>query len=202
MRIVETKVYQFSELSDQAKDNVRSYYRRQRLDDRWWDSVLEDFASVAGHLGYEAKADRVFFSGFSSQVDGACFEGTFRSENVSLKALISYAPQDAELLRIGNALTSFVQDHPRWYATIKHHGRHTHEYETEFTCEELNVENEDATTAEHETEFTEISRDLMRWLYKQLHARYEYLQADDAIAEYIEAHAYEFTENGKHLEGQ
>jgi len=197
MRIKETHVYQFDELSEHAKERAREWMRQGTCDDSYWyESTLEDFTTIAGYLGYAVKSDRVFFSGFSSQGDGACFEGTFRSEHLKLDQLIAYAPQDKELARIGKELAGFIQDHPHWYATIKHSGRYSHKYETDFSCEELNSDDEDITEVKAEEEFIEISRDLMGWIYRQLEREYDYQMSDEQIDETIRANEYEFTESG------
>jgi hypothetical protein len=46
MRIKETKVYQFDELDDQAKDKAREWYRGAGLDYEWWDTTYEDAETV------------------------------------------------------------------------------------------------------------------------------------------------------------
>ena len=45
--------------------------------------------------------------------------------------------------------------------------------------------------------FLELSRQLMRILYKKLNDEYDYLNSDEAIIEHIKANNYEFTEDGK-----
>ena len=198
MKIKETAVYQFDELNENAKERARDWMRQGTCDDSYWyESTLEDFTTIAGYLGYEVKTDRVFFSGFSSQGDGACFEGTFRSGNVHVEKLSEYAPQDSELARIGKEIAGFIQEHPKWYATIKHSGRYSHKYMTDFSCEELNSDDEDITEAQAEEEFAELSRDLMDWLYRQLEREYNYQMSDEQIDESIRANEYDFTEDGK-----
>jgi len=197
MRIQQTKLFQYDELNEKAQEKARDWMREGTCDDSfWYESTLEDFVTIAGYLGYEVKRDRVFFSGFASQGDGACFEGTFRSANLKLDALKAYAPQDTELARIGNELASFVKDHPHFYASIKHQGHYSHKYETVFTCEDLNEEDEDITEAKTEDEFIELSRDLMDWVYRQLEREYDYQMADKQLIDTLRANEYEFTQDG------
>jgi hypothetical protein len=42
MRIKETKVYTFNELSDESKERAREWYRDGALDYEWWDCTYED----------------------------------------------------------------------------------------------------------------------------------------------------------------
>jgi hypothetical protein len=89
MHIVETPVYDFTELSAAAKDKARAWFR-ETIDDDWWDSVYDDFERICPILGVTLATTPVrlmgggtrqkpciWFSGFSSQGDGACFEGRY-----------------------------------------------------------------------------------------------------------------------------
>ena len=86
--VICTTVYQFPELSDAAKEKARSWYRELGPHDDWWDAVYEDFERICDILGVRLKTRPVrlmgggtrekpciWFSGFWSQGDGACFEG-------------------------------------------------------------------------------------------------------------------------------
>jgi hypothetical protein len=42
MRIKETKVYQYDELSDEAKEKALEWYAEGVFDYEWWDSIYED----------------------------------------------------------------------------------------------------------------------------------------------------------------
>ena len=81
-----TTVYQFPELSDAAKEKARSWYRELGPHDDWWDAVHEDFERVCDILGIRLKTTParmmgggtrakpcIWFSGFWSQGDGACY---------------------------------------------------------------------------------------------------------------------------------
>src|SRR3990167_4030943 len=46
MRIKETKLYQYNELSDDAKERARDWYQGVALDYDWWDCVYEDASRV------------------------------------------------------------------------------------------------------------------------------------------------------------
>lgn len=62
MQIIETKVYNFTELNDEAKEVARNWYRENTLDYDWRDSVYEDARQCAEILGIDI--DRIYFSGF------------------------------------------------------------------------------------------------------------------------------------------
>ena len=55
-----TTVYQFSELSDAAKDKARSWYRELGPHDDWWDAVYEDFGRICDIIGIRLKTTTVY----------------------------------------------------------------------------------------------------------------------------------------------
>jgi hypothetical protein len=89
--IIETTVYRLEELSDAAKDKARAWYRQVGFDHDWFEFVYDDFERICSILGIDLKTVPVrlygggtrqkpciWFSGFWSQGDGACFEGRYR----------------------------------------------------------------------------------------------------------------------------
>ena len=141
MRVVETKVYTYDELDDAAKAKARAWYAGLAFsDNNDWDHVFDDAVRMAEVLGIDIDTQPVklmgggtrdkptiYFSGFWSQGDGACFEGSYRYKKGAAKAIRKEAPEDKELHRIADALQA-VQ---RWHfyklcANMSHHGRYSH----------------------------------------------------------------------------
>jgi hypothetical protein len=76
-----TNVYEFSKLSDNAKAKARDWYRKASIhDDHGAEFVIDDAKRVFTHCGITI--DRVGYSGFWSQGDGAHFVGTWRASDV------------------------------------------------------------------------------------------------------------------------
>lgn len=46
MKTIKTKVYEFAELTDAAKEKARDWYREHALDYEWWDSTYYDAERV------------------------------------------------------------------------------------------------------------------------------------------------------------
>lgn len=209
-RIIETVVYCLEELSDSARENARNWYRERVLDDEWFDSVFEDFEQICEILGVRLKTravplmgggtrqkPRIWFSGFWSQGDGACFEAFYSYRKDASRALRSHAPQDAELHAVADAMQAIQRrNFYQLHADISHRGRYHHEF-----CMEIFVERDSPTyqpmTDDAEETLADALRDLARWLYRQLRAEYEYLTSDEAVDEVITANAYRFTESGR-----
>ena len=75
MKTKTINVYSFDELSEQAKEKAREWFRAGTLDYEWWDGVFEDAKRVGALIGIGI--DDIRFSGFWSQGDGASLSGTY-----------------------------------------------------------------------------------------------------------------------------
>ena len=208
--IIETTVYRLDELSEAAKDKARAWYREGGFDYDWYDAVYEDFQRIAEILGIRFKTrtvrlygggsrqePRIFFSGFWSQGDGACWEGLYSYRKNATAEIRSYAPLDAALHGIADALLAIQRrNFYQLRAEASHRGHYYHEY-----CMSISVERDSPTwqdmTADAEEIVIEALRDLARWLYRQLEREYEYLTSDEAVDETIIANEYTFTEAGR-----
>ncbi len=195
MRTEALRIYTYEELSDEAKAKARDWYRKND-DNEYSEFVIDDAKEVAALMGWEI--DKVYYSGFWSQGDGACFEGTLRYNKGCAKLVESYAPLDKELHRIAKAWQDLQRRN--FYAlkaSVKHRGHYYHEMCTEFDCEDTRHAYGWLQNPEAEDDTKEIARDFMRWIYKRLESEYEYSVSDEVVAENIIANGYEFTEDGK-----
>ena len=209
MRVVETNVFQYDELDDRAKERAREWYSRHVFEDSCdWEFVYEDAAEVANILGIDLRQRRVqlmggghryepsiYFSGFWSQGDGACFEGTYRYAKGATKKIREYAPQDKELHRIADELQAVQRKHfYHLIASMNHTGHYCHS-----GCMSVEVEhNEDRyrDISDAEDEIKQLMRDFADWIYERLSDEYDYQTSDSAVEETIRANEYEFDENG------
>jgi hypothetical protein len=206
MRIIETPVYDFTELPDAAKDKARAWFR-ETIDHEWWDSVYDDFEQICPILGVTLATRTVrlmgggtrqkpciWFSGFWSQGDGACFEGRYAYAPRASLRIREYAPQDTELHRIADALQALQK--PNFYqltAVIRHRGRYTHAY-----CMAIDVDRDGpAIVRRAADDLVEALRDLANWLYRALEREYEFLTSDETVDENISANDYTFTAEGR-----
>lgn len=205
-----TTIYQFLELSDAAKEKARSWYRETAFHDDWWDAVYDDFERICEILGVCLKTRPVrlmggdtrqkpciWFSGFSSQGDGACFEATVQHAKGSAREIRAYAPKDQTLHSIADRLRAVQrQNFYQLQADVTHRGRYYHEY-----CMTIEVARDSPTgqapTDGSEEIVVEALRDLARWLYRQLEAEYDHLTSDETVEEGIVINEYTFTESGR-----
>jgi hypothetical protein len=209
-RIVETTVYQLGELSVEAKEKARAWFRESMDTDDWYEFVYEDFEAICAILGVRLKTRTVrlygggtrqkpcvYFRGFWSQGDGACFEAFYSHAKGTPHKIRAHAPQDGELHRIADTLQAVQKrNFYQLHADASHRGRYTHEY-----CMAISVERDSTTcqdmTGDAEEAVTEGLRDLARWLYRQLEREYEYQTSDAVVDEAIIANGYTFTDSGR-----
>lgn len=208
--IVQTTVYRLDELSDAAKEQARRWYHESGFDNDWFEFVFDDFEQICAILGIELRTVPVrlygggtrqkpciYFSGFWSQGDGACFEGDYRHAKGAARSIREHAPKDAELHRIADVLQAIQRrNFYQLRASIAHRDRYHHEY-----CMAITVERDSPTwqdmTADAEDLVIETLRDLARWLYRHLEREYEYQSSDTCVDEAIAANDFTFTGDGR-----
>lgn len=216
--VIEKTVFSFDELEDRAKERARDWFRQGALDHNWWEFIYEDAATIGEILGIHLRMrsaklagggtrmePAIFFSGFSSQGDGACFEGSWYWRACG-KAIRDHAPKDERLYSIADALTAIV-DGEAYSASIKHRGHYSHS-----GCMDIDVCGDDDWYRESKGNADDIPqdvfsaveeviiqamRDFADWIYRQLEKEYEWQMADEQIDESIRANEYEFDEYGK-----
>ena len=198
MRTIETTIFEFSELSEQAKEKARDWYRSAGMHDEWWDGVYETATDAGSILGIEI--DDIYFSGFCSQGDGARFMGRYGYAKGGAKAIRGEFPQDAELHAIADSLQvvqarNFYQLHAR----MSGNGRYEHS-----GC--MAVETDDSylydvayryVSEDDEGEITRIMRAFADWIYSLLSQEYDWLNSDEQVDESILVNEYEFDKDGE-----
>lgn len=184
----------------EAQQALIDRYRDINTDYGWWDSIYSDFKERMEAIGI--RVEQMYFSGFWSQGDGACFEGWVDDWSLFLKSLGI----------TNDVLMEFANNH--WAFSVKHRGHYYHENCTSFSIDMPNPDGEDddwfieryspyrvddfrsvawlAVLKEFdffsmEKTFRDAFKDHMRQLYKDLEAEYDYLTSDEAVWEVLEA---------------
>jgi hypothetical protein len=209
-----TEIFKYEELSDSAKQKAREWYRGEGPDYEWWDSVYDDFEEVCKILGVELdtksvllmngktrQEPRIYFSGFWSQGDGACFAGRFRGKLDMVEKIKEYAPQDTDLHNIAACLfVDFVQPYnATCRVDITTTGRYSHSHTMRFEFNEYETSEGEWEPMEdrgREEVVENNLRWLADWLYHRLEKEYDWLTSDEIVEENIIANGYEFNEYG------
>jgi len=188
-------VYNFSELSEEAKEHVIETLHDINTDSNYWhDSTIDQFHSILNILGFNYT--KIYYSGFWSQGDGACFTcDSFNYQAGSIKELKKEYPQWVELHEF---LDTFMAALKKYFYNIDikltHSGMYYHEnsVSTDIT---INRDGAWISDEGHEL-FEDILRDFMRLIYKSLEEEHDYLSSKESIIETIECNEYEFTAEG------
>lgn len=195
MRIetIERKLYKFNELNDKAKQKAIEDHSRFIGENFDAEFIIEDAKTIAAIMGIEIK--NIYYSGFWSQGDGACFTGSYAYKKGSVKAVKEYAPNDNELHNIVQGLHDIqkANGYDLTVTDLRHRGHYYHE-----GCIDLNVfKGELFADTSVESTVKELLQDLMRWIYRSLEREYEYQTGEAQVIESIKANDYEFTEDGR-----
>ena len=183
------------QIEPQTKQSlIEEHYYINVDNDYWYDCIIDEFIEDMWLYGIEV--EKVHFTGFCSQGDGACFEGSYSYKSGLLKEIKEYAPKDKELHRIAKELQ--LIKYRGVSASIKHSGQYYHEMCANISVyqEEDDGYSDDDAPIEIADDIAELMRDLMRWLYKSLNDQYDYLTSEEVVIEAIEANDYQFTDNG------
>ena len=196
-------------LSKERRDALLEKHRYTNVEyDEWWDGVYEQFVESCTEKGiYVDTRDvrtvggktvtklSIYFSGFWSQGDGACFEGW-----VDDWPKFFAAAGCPELTDLCEKLTDPLS------LSWTHSGHYYHSNCTSFSSELLatNPHDEDEDPFQHsvweqvfqaglvfdkrEEDFIEFIRGLMDQLYKDLEEEHDYLTDDERVVEYILDH--------------
>ena len=165
-------------------------YSKYFPDYDWFDFNFDDAKTIGALMGFDI--DNIYFTGFSSQGDGACFTGRLSYRKGAVAAVKAYAPLDLELHRIAAAWQEAnAKEFYRITGTVKHSGHYSHENCTSFDFEDSRRPWGNIRAAFEESSFIEPARDFMRWIYRQLETESEY--------QYARALAFGWQERGEEM---
>lgn len=194
MKTVHIECRQYDEWDEKTQQTILEKHYDINTDHEWWDFVYEDAKRIGALMGIEI--DKIFFSGFSSQGDGAQFTGSYSYAKGCAAKVKAEAPTDEELHRISSELQKLQS---RYFygltAHISSEGNYSHEYCTSIRVYK-NDDYDEYADADVDDALTTLLRDVMRWIYQQLEKEY-YWQTDvQQITETLKANEYEFDCNG------
>jgi len=198
-----TPLERFNALTARQRDEILCKHRHFNVEHvDWWECTYDDFKRDMDDIGIEVH--RLYFSGFCSQGDGACFEGRVFSWGNFLPSIYRADP----------ALITLAEQ--AWVFRVEHRGHYYHENCTSFYSDmacpsdycysELdefvhayspyNTEIQDAVFLanlqgyDYDTlkdEFEEEFKRHMRSLYNRLEVEYDHLTSDESVLAALDA---------------
>lgn len=193
------KVFQFDELSEEAKEKAREWWREGfQYEEFDYEPIFDDAKEIGKLLGITI--DNIYFTGFYSQGDGASFTGDYSYKKGSVKAIKDYAPTDKELHKLAKALADLQKSF--FYglcASIRpnHASRYAHEYSVTVGAYDNRENHSYDVDAQAEEELADLLRDFMRWIYRRLRDDFEYHLSDEHVDESCRINEYEFYNDGR-----
>jgi hypothetical protein len=180
-------IYDYSELTGEAKDKAQQWLIECAGSSDWFDFVYEEWAEKLGELGIDICTGNqdhpisIFFSGFYSQGDGAQFTG-----RVNL----------AEFLK-AHKLASKYRAYLNWAkdygsCTIKSNGHYSHELCTSFDFDSPDDGKAYDQHNEVESLVIDTCRSYMKQIYKELETEWNSVTSEEALKEDAEANDYTF----------
>ena len=186
---------QYKDLTDEAKEHAFERHQEyaQSNDYYWWESTQDYWVEKLEGLGIYTSTEQMFFSGFGSQGDGACFTG-----RINLKEFLEAHPYI--LRRHVDLYTSTIPfDHQgaacEFYdIELTRHGstNYNHEKSVHLGSWDLDIlpelDNDEGVDYERlfvdaEADIESQCREYMRQLYRELEEVHDYEQSIDAFLE-------------------
>ena len=194
MKTITINTYTFPELSEKAKDKARQCYHNAYMSGGFWhECTIEDAKEVGKVLGFDI--EDIYFSGFSSQGDGASWAGGYEYAKGAPDKVASYTGNDAELIRIAHGLQDIQRrNFYQLTASISTSGRYSHSHTMRADVEDRTDPYRDVSDAEKD--LLELFRDFADWIYKNLREEYDFMTSDPVIEEAFDANSVTFDVNG------
>jgi hypothetical protein len=207
-QIIET--FKFEELDNAAKERARAWWRTLEASD--FETDYDDFTECARIIGITFNTRPIklmgggtrtepciYWSGFSSQGDGASFEGRYGYAKGASKAIRAHAPKDSELHRIADQLQAIQVKHFYRLEARCTQGAGSNFYSHSGTMAVETYDSRDEYRAIGNADETvkQLLRDFADWIYRQLEREYEWRMSDEQVDDAITANEYDFSSDGR-----
>ena len=204
MRAVNINVYKYDELTNEAKEKVLSEQRNVnvRFND-WFELIIDAWKSSLEEFAFFAP--RIYFSGFYSQGDGACFEcDSIYSDRLfeAVRAEINtFSKEFQEVFKTQEvALFNFMENYVSFTIETSIH-RYCHE-NTRYIDWDIHSDDEKAKYFEKFIDeigewLEEKRKTFSKEIYQQLEEEYEEQTSNDSVIYAVSSNEYEFLEDGR-----
>lgn len=226
---VEEKPFTFDQLSDKAKEKARDKWRYSPgyLDHGWWEHVYTDAVRVGALMGFEIQDDvshgtdgkvytkpDIWFHGFCSQGDGACWSGYLVVAQLQdgLARIKGECPADETLHDIARAGEELFAQ----FATLAAFNRlcsddTNRDWPEVTTSMRIQVEGNDRHYStrtdnsdgnlpmEIEKAADALVESFAAWIFDQLEQENDYLMSDEVVDDALDSACLSFDEHGNEL---
>ena len=217
-KTIEVEVYKYGELSESAQQKAREWYI-EGMDYEWWEGTYEMAIEDGKEKGFYI--DKIFFSGFCSQGDGASWIGQVDvrqwleencSDSIGLSAWCQLIQEDViskhvkvvannshychestmQFENVEDETDGFADEHEMELPSIFKGMQVQHLFDIIST--DPNCQYKDTTTITNA--ITESGKDYARDIYQRLREEYEYLCSEEMMLDHFDCNDYHFTNEG------
>lgn len=191
MRTIDIKIdlYKFEELPQESKDRVQQKHAEYLYED--WYEYTYDYMKEIGHI-IGIDIHNIYFSGFWSQGDGACFIGNYSYNAGNLNKLKKNYSQETDIIEIADQLLQ-IQKKYNYRITSTIARNHSH-YSHENSVNVESVKHNDEPISDNDDLKIEIQmKKFMKIIYNKLEEQYNAEISIDMIKE----KDFEYTINGE-----
>ncbi|KKM74875.1 hypothetical protein LCGC14_1395930 [marine sediment metagenome] len=183
--------YKVEELEGRARETAFQWLREGATDHEWYDCTTDHWAERLAAYGFSDV--KIYFSGFCSQGDGACFDASVDVDALCLH-MAKERPAFSNLVRFDILPGASID-------TVNHHYSHEHTRNLDVANNwELDPERHKALHPLF-IEFCEAAEEfrqgLCQEIYADLEKEYEYLTSEEQLLETADANEYLFDANGR-----
>ena len=193
IEIIEKKVYSFEDLAqnEELKKNVLAKHQDINIDSCiWYECIIEDQKERLNNLGF--LDSEIFFSGFCSQGDGACFE--CKSFDID-KLLIStnFTEKQKKIIKKVDDLGCLEMTISKNNYGYHYSHEKTRYFTAYFTGEHKRIQ---ALISDFDKQIEQLRLNASGEIYSKLDQQYYFLQEEKQILETLECNEYEFNIDG------
>ena len=197
MRKVGIEVFTFAELSDNAKEHAREWFRQGIQFDA--DDTIEcTILDAAKLLGITIDRPRGARTGYAIDWDtnpvGAAFVGSWHASDVRPGAIQKEFPKAFTLHAIARDLESVAAEFPDAYANLEA-GRGCFQRVEAYAADDSDDLDDCADAAEQA--IVDALQSFAHWIGSTIAAEVDYQFSDECVDDSIRANEYEFTADGK-----
>lgn len=186
-------IMNYKDLTDEAKEHAFKMFQEylDSGDDNWYENTFCEWVDKLECVGIHTDYHQMFFSGFGSQGDGACFTG-----RINLKVFLEAHPeilrQHVDLYMSTVPFDVSSEDFAEYVIKLTrlsnnyNHENTVHIGEWDVNCAEDKTEYFEFLLHEAEDDIEAQCREYMRQLYKDLEAEHDYQQSIDCFLESVD----------------
>lgn len=187
---------QYKELSEAAQAYAYQMFKEYSVSDdhEWWENTFCEWVTKLEGLGIYTDNPQMFFSGFGSQGDGACFTGVINLKDF-LEAHPDVLRQHVDLYMSTIPFDISDEEAPQYEVFIDRYAnsRYSHENTVRLDWNVFCGDDAEEARGIHECYMSNADEDIistcreyMKELYKELEAEHDYQQSIDCFLEMVD----------------